>query len=76
MICAATWPIGTTVLLYTDGLIETRGGDIDSDVQRLLDLVVTHRPADGPQALVDRVLSSRAALTDDVALLAVQVLSL
>ena len=68
-------PVGTTVLLYTDGLIETRRGDIDCDVRRLLDLVATHRPADGPQALVDRVLSSRAELTDDVALLAVQVLS-
>ncbi len=72
---SSTVPVGTTVLLYTDGLIETRGGDIDCDVQRLLDLVGTHRPADGPQALVDRVLSSRAELTDDVALLAVQVLT-
>lgn len=72
---SSTMPAGTTVLLYTDGLIETRGGDIDCAVQRLLDLVATHRPTDGPQALVDRVLSSRAELTDDVALLAVQVLS-
>lgn len=70
----STVPVGTTVLPYTDGLIETRGGDIDSDVPRLLALVATHRPADGPQALVDRVLSNRAALTDDVALLAAQVL--
>ena len=72
---SSTVPVGTTVLLYTDGLIETRGGDIDCDVQRLLALVATHRPADGPQALVDRVLSSRAELTDDVVLLAVQVLT-
>lgn len=69
-----TVPVGTTVLPYTDGLIETRCGDIDSGVQRLLALVATHRPADGPQARVDRVLSNRAALTDDVALLAAQVL--
>lgn len=67
-------PVGTTVSPYADGLIETRGGDIDSGVQRLLALVATHRPADGPQALVDRVLSNPAALTDDVALLAAQVL--
>lgn len=66
--------VGSTLLLYTDGLVETRSGDIDSDVQRLLAQVATHRPADGPGALVGRLIDRLGVLTDDVALLAVQIL--
>ena len=68
-----TLPPGGTVLLYTDGLIETRAGDIDSDVARLLADVARHRPEDGPTALIKRLTGSLGTLTDDVALLAVQV---
>ncbi len=66
-------PPGSTVLLYTDGLVETRGGDIDHDLETLLDLVRGHRPEDGPQALVDLLIAQVGELNDDVALLAVQV---
>jgi PAS domain S-box-containing protein len=63
---------GSTVLLYTDGLVETRGGDIDDDLAALLDQVRRHRPADGPQALIDLLTAELDELNDDVALLAVQ----
>jgi len=65
---------GSTLLLYTDGLVETRTGDIDSDLAGLLRAVSGHRPADGPQALVDRLTQGLDALTDDAAVLAIQVL--
>src|SRR4051794_341303 len=64
---------GGTVLLYTDGLVETRGGDIDTDLERLLEQVRRHRPEDGPQALVDLLTGEVGELSDDVAVLAVQV---
>jgi serine phosphatase RsbU (regulator of sigma subunit) len=65
---------GSTVLLYTDGLVETRDGDIDVGLAQLVERVAAHDAADGPQALVDRLLAARTDLTDDVALLAVQLL--
>ena len=46
---------GATVLLYTDGLVETRRGDIETDLQALLSAVGRHRPQDGPQVLVDHL---------------------
>ena len=65
--------IGSTLLLYTDGLVETRVGDIDSDLAALVADVGRHRPADGPQTLVQRVTERRDLHNDDdVALLAVQ----
>ncbi len=63
---------GSTVLLYTDGLVETRTGDIDSDLADLLRRVARHDPADGPQALIRRLTGDLQELSDDVALLAVQ----
>lgn len=64
---------GSTLLLYTDGLVETRGGDIDTDLETLLAQVRAHRPDDGPQALVDLLTRDVGELNDDVALLAVRV---
>ncbi len=64
---------GSTLLLYTDGLVETRAADIDDDIATLLAKIRQHRPDDGPQALVDRVIGSGADLTDDVAVLAVRI---
>ncbi|CAA9403375.1 MAG: Serine phosphatase RsbU, regulator of sigma subunit [uncultured Quadrisphaera sp.] len=65
---------GDTLLLFTDGLVETRGGDIEDDLARLLRDLAGHRPGTPPEVLVDRLVSERSDRTDDVALLAVQVL--
>lgn len=64
---------GDTVLLYTDGLVETRGGDIDIDIERLRQRVATHDPSAGPDALLHMLTSDALAFNDDVALLAVQI---
>ena len=63
---------GDQLLLYTDGLVETRGGDIDTDLERLRRHLLQHRPGD-PQALLDLLLAYSPDQGDDVALLAVRV---
>lgn len=64
---------GDALLLYTDGLVETRGGDIEVDLERLRrELEATGFGGD-TQHLVDR-LADAVDADDDVALLAVRVL--
>jgi serine phosphatase RsbU (regulator of sigma subunit)/anti-sigma regulatory factor (Ser/Thr protein kinase) len=65
---------GSTVLLYTDGLVEKRGESIDAGLERLK-TAVQGAPAE-PETLCDRVLELLADETpdDDVALLAVRAL--
>lgn len=62
----------TTLLLYTDGLIERRGEVLGEGLSRLLDAATPAAPLD---ALCDRVLSELVpgGAHDDVALLAVSV---
>ena len=67
-------PVGSTLLLYTDGLVETRAGDIDSDVERLRAAVAGQPPSAGPRALIDALVAGLTHLTDDVALLAARLL--
>ncbi|MFC7266055.1 PP2C family protein-serine/threonine phosphatase [Streptomyces lutosisoli] len=60
----------TTLLLYTDGLVERRGTDIDISVQALETVSL---PADGPlDDMLDTFLAHLAngAYEDDVAILA------
>ncbi|PIM69418.1 phosphatase [Streptomyces sp. JV178] len=63
------WPEGTVLALYTDGLLEARGHDIDEGLARLRDALV--RPAASLEATCDAVLGSLlpARPPDDVALL-------
>jgi PAS domain S-box-containing protein len=64
---------GSTILLYTDGLIERPGESIDDGLDRLRD-IATSAPVD-PERLADHVLSGMlgdAIRPDDVAILAVQ----
>ena len=66
-------PAGSTLLLYTDGLIETRRQDVDTGIERARQALHRHRDL-ALEPLLDAVLAdtvgSRAE--DDVALLAVR----
>jgi hypothetical protein len=65
---------GDMVLLYTDGLVETRGGDIDEDIERLRERVAHGDVDAGPKSLLQMLITDEPSFDDDVALLAVQVL--
>ncbi|MEJ8646154.1 SpoIIE family protein phosphatase [Streptomyces sp. MS1.HAVA.3] len=67
-------PAGSTLLLYTDGLIERRGHDIDASIAQLAALLARH--GDRPPAESLRRISSRPADSapgDDVVVLALRV---
>jgi len=71
-----TLPVGSTVLLYTDGLVERRTESIDVGLERLR-LAVEAAPGN-PERLVDHVLESvigTAGRGDDIAVLAVRFLA-
>jgi PAS domain S-box-containing protein len=64
---------GSTIVLYTDGLVEERGTSIDRGLQRLKEAVVGG-PIE-PEALCDHIVSSLLAdrlATDDIAVLTVR----
>ncbi|MBC9729059.1 PP2C family protein-serine/threonine phosphatase [Streptomyces sp. TRM68367] len=63
-----------TLVLYTDGLIERRGEDIDTGLARLADALARHR-TDDPEPLADAVLLELlppGGATDDTALIIVR----
>ncbi|MFD3457689.1 SpoIIE family protein phosphatase [Streptomyces sp. NPDC058691] len=63
-----------TLVLYTDGLVERRGEDIDAGLARLADVLARHRGA-GPERLADAVLGELlppGGVTDDTALVVVR----
>ncbi|MFE6224901.1 PP2C family protein-serine/threonine phosphatase [Microtetraspora glauca] len=64
---------GDTLLLFTDGLVERRGEDIDASLARLAGLRLPPEP--GPRQVVDEVLDRLDArrAEDDVAVLAARV---
>jgi len=71
-----TLPVGSTVVLYTDGLVERRTESIDEGLERLR-LAVEAAPGN-PERLVDHVLDSvigTAGRGDDIAVLAVRFLA-
>jgi len=71
---ALTLPAGSTVLLYTDGLVERRSESLTDGMERLLRAVALHREetAAALAAAVVRALHDPAHV-DDVCLLAVRV---
>jgi serine phosphatase RsbU (regulator of sigma subunit) len=62
---------GSTLVLYTDGLVERRTEDIDAGLTRLADSLSHHRRS-GPEALADALLAEllpSTGNTDDTALI-------
>ncbi|WP_324784924.1 SpoIIE family protein phosphatase [Streptomyces sp. H51] len=71
---ATGYASGATLVLYTDGLIERRGEDIDIGLARLADSLGSHR-TDDPETLADAVLLELlppGGATDDTALVIVR----
>ncbi|MEV6012115.1 SpoIIE family protein phosphatase [Streptomyces sp. NPDC051976] len=53
---STAFDVGSTLVLYTDGLIERRREDIDTGLARLADSLVRHQGAD-PEKLADALLA-------------------
>ncbi|TYP82919.1 SpoIIE family protein phosphatase [Blastococcus xanthinilyticus] len=68
---AGELPVGATLLLFTDGLVESTGADIDTGLDRLLE-VAAKACAGDPGELCDRLLEELTGdhRADDIALLA------
>jgi serine phosphatase RsbU (regulator of sigma subunit)/anti-sigma regulatory factor (Ser/Thr protein kinase) len=76
--CRYSFPVGSSLLLYTDGLIERRGESIDEGFERLIAAAQT-AAAHTDSSFADRVyrvLLDETPLEDDVALLAIETLPL
>ncbi|KUN30176.1 protein phosphatase [Streptomyces antibioticus] len=70
----AAFRAGDTLVLYTDGLVERRGEDIDAGLARLADSLARNRTAE-PAAMADAVLLELLppeGATDDTALIVVR----
>jgi PAS domain S-box-containing protein len=71
---AVTFTSGTALVLYTDGLIERRGEDIDAGLARLAASLARHHDAD-PEAMADALLTElipATGATDDTALVIIR----
>jgi PAS domain S-box-containing protein len=68
---AGVLPVGATMVLFTDGLVESRSADIDEGLAHLLTAAAEARTSD-PDELCDRLLAdlTGAHRADDIALLA------
>jgi len=66
---------GSLLLLYTDGLVETREHDIDQGINRLSAALAALDPSAGPEVVCDALTAELVgpAQDDDVALLAVHI---
>jgi PAS domain S-box-containing protein len=65
-------PAGSTLLAYTDGLIERPGQDMDDGIHELCERIAAAPPGAGPRELCDAAVSGGLDHRDDVALLAVR----
>lgn len=76
--CRYPFPTGSSLLLYTDGLIERRGESIDEGLRRLMDAAqaAAGRSDSSLADNVYRALLDESPLADDVALLAIETVPL
>jgi serine phosphatase RsbU (regulator of sigma subunit) len=65
-------PGGSTLIAYTDGLIERPGLDLDHGIHELCDRIAATPPDAGPRELCDAAVRGALDHRDDVALLAVR----
>ena len=65
-------PAGSTLLLFTDGLVERRGQDIDANLTALADHAARLAAAPLPQLCAELVVGRGQVFEDDVAVLAVR----
>lgn len=65
-------PPGSTLLLYTDGLVERRGADLRDRTARLLDLAAATHAGVDLESWLDRLLAEHADLSDDSTILALR----
>jgi serine phosphatase RsbU (regulator of sigma subunit) len=71
----AELPVGSTLLLYTDGLVERRGETLDDGLDRLVAAAAAltgHDLEEFCDALIDRMSDEGDTANDDVALLALR----
>ncbi|HET6395144.1 MAG TPA: SpoIIE family protein phosphatase [Blastococcus sp.] len=68
---AGVLPVGATLVLFTDGLVESRSADIDEGLAHLIAAATDARTSD-PDELCDRLLADLTGVhrADDIALLA------
>ena len=65
-------PSGSTLIGYTDGLIERPGLDMDHGIHALCERIAATPPETGPRGLCDAAVSGALDHRDDVALIAVR----
>ncbi len=70
-------PAGSTLLLFTDGLVEVPGGSLNDSLASLAATIAGHRPSDPAENLCERVVTAMQGkdLRDDIAVLAIHVLA-
>jgi Stage II sporulation protein E (SpoIIE) len=66
---------GTTLVLFTDGLVEVPGRPLDETIQELADALGQRHDDDSVEGVCERILAttSERALRDDIALLVIRV---
>lgn len=64
-------PEGALLVLYTDGLVERRGADMDAQTAELLTLASSRTPDEDVDAWLDRLLAALDTTDDDTTMLAI-----
>jgi serine phosphatase RsbU (regulator of sigma subunit) len=65
-------PVGTTLVAYTDGLIERAGQDLDQGIAELCERIAAAPVDAAPHELCDAAVAGALDHRDDVALIAIR----